>query len=109
MQLDVLAALTLLKQEGPHLGRPHLDTLYGSNIPNMKELRCRFGRWQFLDRYTGFAIQLTYGPLQHHVKVFPYNGWVGVSQLQGIANTHQVKTFAYAASHTPDFLHRLIV
>ncbi|MFR0655846.1 type II toxin-antitoxin system RelE/ParE family toxin [Pantoea sp. SIMBA_079] len=39
MQLDVLAALNLLKQEGPHLGRPHVDTLYGSKIPNMKELR----------------------------------------------------------------------
>jgi len=23
----------------PHLGRPHVDTLYGSKIPNMKELR----------------------------------------------------------------------
>lgn len=39
MQLDVLAALNLLKQEGPHLGRSHVDTLYGSKIPNMKELR----------------------------------------------------------------------
>ena len=39
MQLDVLAALNLLKQEGPQLGRPHVDTLYGSKIPNMKELR----------------------------------------------------------------------
>ncbi len=28
-----------MKQEGPHLGRPHVDALYGSKIPNMKELR----------------------------------------------------------------------
>ena len=33
MQLDVLAVLNLLKQEGPHLGRPHVDTLYGSKNP----------------------------------------------------------------------------
>ena len=39
MQLDVIAALNLLKQEGPHLGRPHVYTLYGSKTPNMKELR----------------------------------------------------------------------
>ncbi|WP_418936873.1 type II toxin-antitoxin system RelE/ParE family toxin [Pantoea dispersa] len=39
MQLDVLAALNLLKQEGPYLGRPHVDTPYSSKIPNMKELR----------------------------------------------------------------------
>lgn len=39
MQLDVIAALNLLKQEGPHLGRPYVDTLYGSKVPNMKELR----------------------------------------------------------------------
>lgn len=25
MQLDVIAALNLLKQEGPHLGRPYVD------------------------------------------------------------------------------------
>jgi hypothetical protein len=45
MQLDVLAALNLLKQEGPHLGRPHVDTLYGSKIPNMKELRVQSNGW----------------------------------------------------------------
>ncbi|ORM63621.1 diaminopimelate decarboxylase [Pantoea rodasii] len=39
MQLDVLAALNLLKQTGPHLGRPYVDTVYGSRITNMKELR----------------------------------------------------------------------
>lgn len=27
------------RSEGPHLGRPHVDTLYGSKIPNLKELR----------------------------------------------------------------------
>jgi hypothetical protein len=36
---DMIAALTLLEQEGPHLGRPHVDTLYGSRLSNLKELR----------------------------------------------------------------------
>jgi len=39
MRLDILAALTLLKQEGPYLGRPYADTLHGARISNMKELR----------------------------------------------------------------------
>jgi hypothetical protein len=39
MQLDILAALNLLKQDGTHLGRPYVDTVYASKIVNMKELR----------------------------------------------------------------------
>lgn len=39
MRLDVLAALKLLAQDGPHLGRPFVDTLMLSRVPNMKELR----------------------------------------------------------------------
>ena len=39
MQLDILAALNLLKQDGPHPGRPYVDTVYASKIVNMKELR----------------------------------------------------------------------
>ncbi len=38
-QDDILAKSLLLKQFGPHLGRPHADTLAGSRHKNMKELR----------------------------------------------------------------------
>ena len=33
--------LELLAEDGPQLGRPHVDTLNGSMHSNMKELRCR--------------------------------------------------------------------
>lgn len=36
---ELLARLGLLKASGPHLGRPHADTLSGSRHANMKELR----------------------------------------------------------------------
>lgn len=36
---NVLAALLVLRQKGPHLARPHADTVKGSRHPNMKELR----------------------------------------------------------------------
>ncbi|NIF24548.1 type II toxin-antitoxin system RelE/ParE family toxin [Candidatus Pantoea multigeneris] len=39
IQLDVIAALTLLEQDGPNLSRPHVYTLYGSALTNLKELR----------------------------------------------------------------------
>ncbi|HZB88486.1 MAG TPA: type II toxin-antitoxin system RelE/ParE family toxin [Terracidiphilus sp.] len=32
-------SVDLLEQTGPMLGRPHVDTLKGSCIPNLKELR----------------------------------------------------------------------
>lgn len=32
-------SVDLLEQTGPVLGRPHVDTLKGSHIPNLKELR----------------------------------------------------------------------
>ncbi|KHL05150.1 type II toxin-antitoxin system RelE/ParE family toxin [Sinomonas humi] len=35
----VSAALELLSEEGPHLGRPIVDTVKGSTYKNMKELR----------------------------------------------------------------------
>ncbi|MDR0945186.1 MAG: type II toxin-antitoxin system RelE/ParE family toxin [Bifidobacteriaceae bacterium] len=35
----VVAALKLLEQEGPALGRPLVDTVKGSKFNNMKELR----------------------------------------------------------------------
>ncbi|MHB8646866.1 MAG: type II toxin-antitoxin system RelE/ParE family toxin [Thermomicrobiales bacterium] len=35
----VASAITTLEQDGPALGRPLVDTLKGSRIPNLKELR----------------------------------------------------------------------
>lgn len=35
----VLAALSQLSMRGPHLGRPYVDTVKGSHIHNLKELR----------------------------------------------------------------------
>lgn len=39
LQMEMTAALQLLKAEGPHLGRPYADTLKGTEIGNLKELR----------------------------------------------------------------------
>ena len=36
---NVLASLLVLEQKGPHLSRPHADTIKGSIHNNMKELR----------------------------------------------------------------------
>ncbi|WP_312423199.1 type II toxin-antitoxin system RelE/ParE family toxin [Epilithonimonas sp.] len=38
-QEKVLAALVVLQSQGPSLGRPLVDTVYGSKYTNMKELR----------------------------------------------------------------------
>jgi len=44
----VVAAAINLEHSGPLLGRPHADTLKGSNFPNMKELRISVadGEWR---------------------------------------------------------------
>ncbi len=39
LQLRTLAFLELLKERGPLLGRPYADTLKGSKLTNLKELR----------------------------------------------------------------------
>ena len=36
---DIRAALIVLREFGPSLGRPRVDSLKGSNLNNMKELR----------------------------------------------------------------------
>ncbi len=38
-QEKVLAALVVLQQQGPSLGRPLVDTVYDSKFTNMKDLR----------------------------------------------------------------------
>ncbi|HXQ68595.1 MAG TPA: type II toxin-antitoxin system RelE/ParE family toxin [Alphaproteobacteria bacterium] len=40
---ELLARARLLAIAGPQLGRPHVDTLNGSDYPNMKELRFMAG------------------------------------------------------------------
>lgn len=36
---EIVGHMELLKERGPHLGRPYVDTLDDSDFPNMKELR----------------------------------------------------------------------
>jgi hypothetical protein len=43
MQVEIYAAARMLQTSGPFLGRPHADTLKGSHVPNLKELRCVVG------------------------------------------------------------------
>jgi len=38
-QESIAASVELLRQLGPHLGRPHVDAIQGSRHSNMKELR----------------------------------------------------------------------
>ena len=47
-QIEIAALAGLLRQFGPHLRRPHCDTLSGSKHPNMKELRFSLsdGEWR---------------------------------------------------------------
>ena len=47
-QERLTAAVELLEQGGPALGRPLVDTLKGSRHPNMKELRPRGGHMRVL-------------------------------------------------------------
>lgn len=40
---EILGHVGVLRQHGPHLGRPHVDTIGGSRHSNMKELRIQIG------------------------------------------------------------------
>lgn len=44
LQDELLAHLLLLEHRGPHLGRPKVDTLKGSRLANLKELRFSHAR-----------------------------------------------------------------
>ena len=48
VQDTIMSMVHLLEHRGPHLGRPHVDTLNGSRHANMKELRFRAanGEWR---------------------------------------------------------------
>jgi hypothetical protein len=37
--VQISKAITTLREEGPGLGRPLVDTISGSRLPNLKELR----------------------------------------------------------------------
>jgi hypothetical protein len=39
---EILAHAALLRERGPQLGRPYVDTVQGSAFTNMKELRVQF-------------------------------------------------------------------
>jgi hypothetical protein len=41
VRVELIASLALLRELGPSLGRPHVDTLKDSDFANMKELRFR--------------------------------------------------------------------
>jgi hypothetical protein len=43
IQNAIFARAAVLRDIGPALGRPHVDTLEGSAYPNMKELRVQIG------------------------------------------------------------------
>ena len=49
VQDEAFANLKVLERFGPQLGRPRVDTLYGSRYSNMKELRfgAADGVWRF--------------------------------------------------------------
>ena len=38
-KIDILASIKVLEEYGPLLSRPHVDTLKGSKLKNLKELR----------------------------------------------------------------------
>lgn len=42
LQDEILAHAELLREFGPNLGRPRVDTVKGSKYPNMKELRVQY-------------------------------------------------------------------
>ncbi len=46
-RVGILQDAMLLQEFGPHLGRPHVDTMKGSRYPNMKELRSRHAGHQY--------------------------------------------------------------
>lgn len=50
VQNTILAHLKLLKEYGPALGRPNVDTLKSSILPNLKELRVQYkgSPWRIL-------------------------------------------------------------
>jgi len=42
LQDSILAFVQILREFGPAMGRPQVDTLKDSNLPNLKELRVQY-------------------------------------------------------------------
>ena len=57
----LVAALSILQQEGPNLGRPLVDTIKGSSIHNLKELRLGSNRVLFTFSASRQALLLVAG------------------------------------------------
>ncbi|GAA0206825.1 hypothetical protein QOZ96_003317 [Brevundimonas nasdae] len=51
VQAEILKLATALETTGPRLGRPHADTLSGSKLKNLKELRFKEGRSEWRVAY----------------------------------------------------------
>jgi hypothetical protein len=51
VQNELLAYVMRLEERGPDLRRPHADTLHGSKIANLKELRFVVGRHEWRVAY----------------------------------------------------------
>ena len=60
VQDELLARSVLLRQFGPDLGRPWADTLKGSSIANLKELRfdAEGGVWRVLFAFDGRRVAM---------------------------------------------------
>ncbi|WP_165068521.1 type II toxin-antitoxin system RelE/ParE family toxin [Paludisphaera rhizosphaerae] len=39
---EIVASANVLRERGPNLGRPYVDTLKGTNVSNLKELRVQY-------------------------------------------------------------------
>ncbi len=94
LQDEALAHLELLKEIGPVLSRPHADTLKGSKIRNLKELRFT---------YAGAPIRILYvfDPNQHGVIILAGDKsgdkrWyeVNISKAEKLYGQHLQKLFA---------------
>lgn len=94
LQDETLAHLELLKKIGPVLSRPHADTLKGSKISNLKELRFTF---------VGAPIRILYAfdPNQHGVIILGGDKsgdkrWyeVNISKAEKLYGEHLLKLFA---------------
>ena len=51
VQDEIASLVMVLEQFGPHLARPHCDTLKGSSISNLKELRFSADRGEWRVAY----------------------------------------------------------
>jgi hypothetical protein len=94
LQDEALAHLELLKEIGPVLSRPHADTLKGSKIRNLKELRFTYAA-------APIRILYVFDPNQHGVIILAGDKsgdkrWyeVNISKAEKLYGQHLQKLFA---------------